>query len=118
MGGFSWAGEVLLYRGGRVRVGGQGAGLHGDVGSGRKRHLVASAPHDARIDEVLVKVVHVFDAAAVERAGHRDEIEDRPVLDVFAEAHAARVRTDRNAEVGGQELHGDDLVDPGEPADG
>src|SRR6202034_4169609 len=84
----------------------QRSGLHGDARSGLGGDAVSPVTDDAGVDKVLVEVVDVFDAPVLERPGHGDVVEDRRVLDVFAEAHAAGVRADRDAEMSGQKLHG------------
>ena len=52
-------------------------------------------PH--RVDEVLVQVVDVLDRPAVLLAADGDEVEHRQVLDQLAQADAAGVRADRDA---------------------
>ena len=73
--------------------------------------------HDVhRVDEMLVQVVDVLAHAVVERGAHGDVIEDRQVLHVLAQPHAAGVRADRHAELGGHQQHGDHLVDAAQAA--
>ena len=65
---------------------------------------------------MLVQVVDIFDHPALERAAHRDVVEQGKVLDVFTQADAAGMRTDRDARLGSQEEHRDRLVDPAQAA--
>ena len=65
---------------------------------------------------MLVEVVDVLDHPPLERAAHADVVDDREVLDELAQSHAARVRTDGDAELGRHEEHGNDLVHAAEPA--
>src|ERR1700730_7901313 len=51
------------------------------------------------INEVLVQVVDVLAHAVFKGCAHSDVIEDREVLDVFAQANPTGVRADRNAEL-------------------
>src|SRR5262245_5572033 len=59
---------------------------------------------------MLVQVVDVLGDAVLERCAHADVVEDRQMLYILTETDAAGVRTHRNAEVRGQEKHGDHLV--------
>ena len=59
---------------------------------------------------MLVQVVDPLDDAVLERAADGDVVEEREVLDVLAEADAARVRADRDAELRRQQQHRDRLV--------
>ena len=61
-------------------------------------------------------MVHVFDPSVVGGAGDRHEVEHRQVLHHFAQTDAAGMRTDRNAELGGQQQDGEVLVDPADAA--
>ena len=60
---------------------------------------------------MLVQVIDVLDDPPVERAADRDVVEDRQVLDVLAQADAAGMRADRDAELGGHQQDREDLVD-------
>jgi len=60
---------------------------------------------------MLVEVVHVLEHAVLQRGAHPDVVEDREVLHVLAEAHAARVRADRHPEPGRHQEHRQDRVD-------
>ena len=68
--------------------------------AGRRRHDVAGVADDDRVEEVLVEVVDVLDHPTLERAADADVVEDREVLDELAQADAAGVRADRDAELG------------------
>jgi len=81
-------------------VGIERGGLDGDAVAGTGRRDVTGVADDARIDEVLVQVVDVLAHTVLEAAAHGDVVEVGEVLDVLAEAHAARVRTDGDAELG------------------
>src|SRR5204863_30179 len=91
-------------------------GLHRDAVAGRGGRHVMAAPYHHGINEMLVQVIYELDAATCERTAHGDVVEDRKVLHVLAQAHAARVRADRHAELRGQEQHGDTFVDAAQPA--
>src|SRR5205823_10997217 len=64
---------------------------HRDAVAGGGRHEVATVPHDDGIDEVLVQVVHVLDDAVLERRADAHVVEDREMLHVLAQPHAAGV---------------------------
>ena len=64
---------------------------------------------------MFVEVVHVFDHAAVLASGDGGVIEEGEVLDQLAEANAAGVRADRDAELGSEQQVGDVLVDAAHP---
>ena len=61
-------------------------------------------------------MVGVLDHALVERSADGDVVEHREVLDVLAESDAAGVRADGHVERGGEQQHGDHLVDATEAA--
>ena len=63
--------------------------------------LIVSAANNDGVKEVFVEVIHVFDHSALKAAGDSQVIEDREMLDVLAEADAARMRSDGDAELGG-----------------
>ena len=65
---------------------------------------------------MLVQVVDELDDAVLALAADGDEVERGQVLDELAQPDAAGVRADGDAELGRQQQHRDDLVDPGEPA--
>ena len=89
---------------------------HGYARAGSGGKLVAAVADDARVDEGLVQVVHVLDHPPAHGAGDADEVEDRLVLGVLAEADSAGVRADRHAELCREEQHGHDLVHAPQPA--
>src|ERR1019366_10471457 len=91
-------------------------GPHRDAGAGGGRRLVAAPPDHARVDEVLMEVGHVLYHAALKRAADADKVEYGLVLDVLAEADAAGVGAHGNAELGGEEHDGDNLVHAAEAA--
>ena len=68
------------------------------------------------MQEVLVQVVNPLDDAVVERAADRDVVEHREVLDVFAQADAAGMRADGDAELGGEQDDRERLVDAADAA--
>jgi para-nitrobenzyl esterase len=68
------------------------------------------------IDEVLVEMVDEFDDEGVVGGGSAEIVEGGEVLDVFAEADAAGVGADRDAEFGSEEDDGEVLVDAGKAA--
>jgi len=65
---------------------------------------------------MLVEVIDVLDDAVLHRSADADEVEHREVLHVLAEADAAGVWTNRDAELRGEQQHGDHLVHAAEPA--
>src|SRR5215217_9473935 len=85
-------------------------GPHLDRVSRRRGRHVAAVLDPHGVEEVLVQVVHVLQDAVLQRGANSYVVEDREVLDVLAQAHAARVRADRDSELGGQKQHRDDLV--------
>ncbi len=72
--------------------------------------------HADRIDEVLVQVVDKFDYAVFQGRRRAQIVKGGQVLHVLAEAHAAGVRADRNAEFRGQQDDGEVLVHAGQAA--
>src|SRR5256714_11692353 len=76
---------------------------------------MAVANHD-RVHKMLVQVIHVLDDAVLERPAHADVIEHREVLHVLAQAYAAGMWADGDAELRGEQQHGQDLIDPAQPA--
>src|SRR5919197_2722825 len=61
-------------------------------------------------------MIDPFDDAPVELAADADVVEDGQVLDVFAQADAAGMRANRNAELRGEEEYGEHLVHTADPA--
>src|SRR5260221_5963630 len=61
-------------------------------------------------------MVDKFDATVFERAAHRDVIEDRKMLHVFAKTNTAGMRTDRYAKLCGHYQNGQHLVNAPETA--
>src|SRR5450759_2098637 len=59
---------------------------------GRGWCRIPSACHPGRVHEVLVKVIDELARSVVEGAADRYVVEDREMLDVFAQADATRVR--------------------------
>src|SRR5450759_2142795 len=66
--------------------------------------------------EVLVEMVDVFARSVVKRSADGYVVKDREVLDVFAQANPTRMRAYRHPELGGQQQHGDNLIDPAQSA--
>ena len=67
-------------------------------------------------EEVFVEVVDELDDAVLEGGGDAEEVEDGEVLDVLAEADAAGVGADGDAEFCGEEDDGEVFVDAGDAA--
>src|SRR5579859_7313691 len=65
---------------------------------------------------MLVKVIDVLDHPVVERSAAGDVVPDVQMLNILAEAHAASVGTDGDAELFGHEVDGQRLVDAAEAA--
>src|SRR5690606_15424781 len=89
----------------------------GDPGaeSGRGRRGIATITDHDRVDEVLVQVVDVLDDPTFPRAGDRDVVEHRQVLDELAQPHSPGVRADGYAELRGQQQDRDVVVDAADP---
>ena len=90
--------------------------LHLDAVARIERRHIAPAAHADRRHEVLVQVVHVLHQPVLLRAAHRDVVEQRKVLHVLAQPHAARVRAYRHAELGRHQHHRQHLVHTAQPA--
>ena len=88
---------------------------HGGRVAGSLWRQVAAVAYRDGVLKVLMQVVDVFDHAVLQAAADPDVVEDREVLDMFAESDTAGVRADRYAAFGGHEEHGEDLVDSSEP---
>jgi hypothetical protein len=71
---------------------------------------VATVDH-GRVDEVLMEMVDVLDHPSFHRATDGDVVEHRQVLCVLAEADTTGMRTDGDAELGGQQQDSQNLVD-------
>ena len=76
----------------------------------RVRGHVAPTFNDDRVHKMLVQVGSVLDHAVLQRAADRDVVEEREMLHIFRQANAARVWTDRDAELGGHEENRQNLV--------
>src|SRR4051812_1753608 len=81
-----------------------------DAVSGIQWRHVASVFYHDRINKMLVQMVHVLSDATFERRTHRDVVEERKVLYVFAQPDTAGMRTNRHAEFFGHEDDRQDLV--------
>ena len=64
---------------------------------------------------MFVEVVDVLDDPMLQRGAHGDVVEDRQVLHILAQAHAAGMRADRHAELRRQQQDRDVLVDSPDP---
>src|SRR5258705_8521544 len=84
------------------------------VARGRRREI-ATTDNANRVDEMLVQVVDELAYAVVERRADGDVVEHRNVLCVLAEADAARVRTDRHAELRREQDNCEHFVHAAEP---
>src|SRR5690606_28377080 len=87
-----------------------------DTVPGRRRRDVTSIPNDDGVNEVLMQVVDVLDDAVLQRSAHAEVVEDREVLNVLAEPHAARVWTDRDTGLRCHQQYAEDLVHTAQPA--
>ena len=65
---------------------------------------------------MLVQVIGEFDHPIVEAAAHADVIDQRDVLAVFAQSDSAGVRTDRHAELRGEQQDRERLAQSAEAA--
>src|ERR1043165_3269985 len=79
---------------GRVLVVCQRLYLHRDAISRGRGCRISAVDDSYRIYKVLVQMIHVFADAVFQRRAQRDVVEDREVLDVFAQPDAARVGAD------------------------
>src|ERR1700694_4121901 len=68
------------------------------------------------MNEVFVEVIDELDDSVLERGRDTEEVEDRQVLDVLAQAYSAGVGADGDVEFGGEEDDGEVLVDSGDGA--
>ena len=68
---------------------------HGGRVAGSLRRQVAAVAHRDGVLEVLMQVVNVFDHAVLQAATDPDVVEDREVLDMFAESDTAGVGSSR-----------------------
>lgn len=84
--------------------------FHLDAVAWLRRWDVMTAAHGHRIQEVFMEVVYVFDDTIFRRATDGDVIEDGKVLDVFAQADASGVRTNRDAKLRGEQEHRENFV--------
>ena len=90
--------------------------VHLDAEAGLRRRDVAAAADGDRVHEVLVQVLRVLQRAILEACTHHDVVDQRDVLPVLAEADAAGMRAHRHAKLGGEQQHGEHLVQPAESA--
>lgn len=96
-------------------MGGDRLGVHLGAEARQARREVPAALDDDRVDEVLVQVVDVLDHAAVQRTADADVVEHGQVLHQLAQADAAGVRADRDAELGREQQDRQVLVDAADP---
>jgi len=75
-----------------------GQRLRQDLAGGPRRAAVAARHHGGR-GEMLVQVVDPNEPTPLSRAGQRDLVEHRHVLDDLAQADASDVRADQYAEL-------------------
>src|SRR5690242_15873050 len=87
-----------------------------DAVARRRRREIATSCDTDRVDEMFVQVVDELAHAVVEGGAYGDVVEHRHVLRVLAEADAAGVRTDRHAELRGEQDDREHLVHAAEPA--
>src|SRR3954447_26258707 len=90
--------------------------MHLGAVAGVCRYGIATAARRGGIHEVLVQVIGPFNVPVVQRTGDGDVVEQAQVLHVFAQPHAAGMRTNRNVELVRQQQYSDDLVDATEAA--
>src|SRR5581483_12272757 len=96
-------------------VGGDRLDAHPCREAGGGGGQVAPVADHHRVGEVVVQVVDVLDDPVVAGTGDGEVVEHRQVLHEFAQAHAAGVRADRDAELGGEQQDRQVLVDPADP---
>ncbi len=63
-----------------------------------------------------MQVLDVLEHSVLERSAHGDVVEDRYVLDVLAQSHAARVRADRHPKLRREKQDRQHLIDSTEAA--
>ena len=65
---------------------------------------------------MLVQLVDILEDTTVHRPGDRNEVDHREMLDIFAKADAAGVRSHRQTVFRGHQEHTQHLVQPAHPA--
>lgn len=90
--------------------------LHLDAVAGSQRGEVAALGHDARLQEVLVKMVHVFEDAALGGGRHADIVNEGEMLDVLAKTDTTGVRADGDIELLGHQKNSENLVNTSDTA--
>ena len=63
---------------------------------------------------MFMEMVHKFSDTVFQRRRHAEIVEDRQVLDAFAEADATSMGADRDFELGSHEKYGEVFIDPGQ----
>src|SRR5712692_1092136 len=91
-------------------------GFHLNAVSGIERRHVVTVPDRCRKNKMFMKMIDVLDDAILKRGANRYVIDQRKVLDVFAEANAAGMRADRHAKLCRHQHYGQHFVDAAEPA--
>ena len=76
--------------------------FHRDAGAWRDWRHITPPMDDARVNKMLMQMIHVLDPAVFHRTGYADKIENRFMLHIFAKAHPAGVRTDWHSEFRGE----------------
>ncbi len=100
----------------RVFIAGERVGFHGDAISWRGWRQIPATINHRRIQEMLVEVIGVFQRAMLKRGADTDVIKNRKMLDILAQAQAARVWADGHAEFGGEQQHRQHFIDAAESA--
>src|SRR5882724_1126293 len=59
-------------------------------------------------------MIYVFEDSILERAANSYVVEDREVLDVFAQTYSTSMRTDRNAKLRRHQQHGKHFINSSE----
>src|SRR6266852_4615558 len=81
-----------------------------------ERRQIVTVPDRSRKDKVFVKMIDVFDDAILKRGANRYVVDQRKVLDIFAQANAAGMRAHGDAELCRHQHHRKHFVHAAEPA--
>src|SRR5216684_951654 len=90
--------------------------FHLNAVSRRKRRQIVTVPDRSRKDKVFVKMIDVLDDAILKRGANRYVVDERKVLDIFAQANAAGMRAHGYAELRRHQHHRKHFVHAAEPA--
>src|SRR5438132_2926179 len=84
--------------------------FHLNAVSRRKRRHIVTVPDRSRKDKVFVKMIDVLDDAILKRGANRYVVDQRKVLDIFAQTNAAGMRAHGDVELCRHKHHRKNLV--------